>query len=228
MYYHLGLAAIEHYILPLRRQPSGVLKIIFISIPRAFFTCTCTFIASDKCISAPSFSCFLHPPCLSPQGFAAIASLLLSNGANPGAKTFRQLTPLHLACHQGHPKVARLVLEAWAPVDDRDEAGTAPLHLCAQMGHGEVVRLLLQCGANKDARDESGWTPIFFASWKGHAAVARLLLQAGADARVSFQVKKFLRIFGLRTDPADLRTICIVTGQYFLYEIGEPAGFVLG
>lgn len=81
--------------------------------------------------------------------------------------------------------MARILLEAWAPVDDRDEAGTSPLHLSAQKGHVDVVRLLLQCGADKDAVDESGWTPLFFASWAGHAAVARMLLQAGANARVS-------------------------------------------
>lgn len=99
--------------------------------------------------------------------------------------TLRHLTPLHLACHQGHLKVARLLLEAWAPVDDRDEAATAPLHLAAQKGDIDIIRLLLQCGADKDALDESGWTPVFFASWKGHAAAARMLLQAGANARVN-------------------------------------------
>lgn len=119
------------------------------------------------------------------QGYPAVVSVLLSKGANPGATTLRHLTPLHLACHQGHLKVARLLLEAFAPVDDRDEAGTAPLHLSAQKGHIDVIRLLLQCGADKDAVDESGWTPVFFASWKGHAAVTRMLLQAGANARVT-------------------------------------------
>ena len=119
-----------------------------------------------------------------PQGYAEMASLLLSKGANAGATTLRHLTPLHLASHQGHLKVARILLEAWAPVDDRDQAGTSPLHLSAQKGHTDVVRLLLQCGADKDGLDESGWTPLFFASWKGHEAVVRMLLQAGANARV--------------------------------------------
>lgn len=113
-----------------------------------------------------------------------MASLLLSKGANAGATTLRHLTPLHLASHQGHMKVARLLLEAWAPVDDRDQAGTSPLHLSAQKGHTDVVRLLLQCGADKDGLDESGWTPLFFAAWKGHEAVARMLLHAGANSRV--------------------------------------------
>lgn len=130
------------------------------------------------------------------QGYPAVVSVLLSKGANPGATTLRHLTPLHLACHQGHLKVARLLLEAFAPVDDRDEAGTAPLHLSAQKGHIDVIRLLLQCGADKDAVDESGWTPVFFASWKGHAAVTRMLLQAGANARVtnSLEQKQHLPI----------------------------------
>lgn len=93
--------------------------------------------------------------------------------------------------------MARLLLEAWAPVDDRDEAGTSPLHLSAQKGHVDVVRLLLQCGADKDAVDESGWTPLFFASWAGHAAVTRMLLQAGANGRVNDQFEFNSFVYGV-------------------------------
>lgn len=138
-----------------------------------------------------ALSC-LHSRCLLffmttglPQGYAEMVSLLLLKGANPGAATTRHLTPLHLAAHGGHLKVTRLLLEAWAPVDDRDKAGTSPLHMSAQMGHIDVVRLLLQCGADKDGLDESAWAPIHFAVWKGHAAVVRILLQAGSSLRVS-------------------------------------------
>lgn len=117
-----------------------------------------------------------------------MATLLLSRGANACATTLRHLTPLHLAAHEGHFKVARLLLEAWAPADDRDGAGNTPLHLAARNGHIDVVRLLLQCGADKKGVEEGGWTALHFAVWNGHTAVARMLLQAGVDPKVSFVV----------------------------------------
>lgn len=111
--------------------------------------------------------------------------ILLSYGANPGATTMRRLSSLHLAAHEGHLKISRFLLEAWAPVDNRDVAGSTPLHLAAKKGHAEIVRLLLQCGADKDWAEQSGWTALHFAVWNGHARVARALLQAGANAKVS-------------------------------------------
>lgn len=110
---------------------------------------------------------------------------MLSHGARPAAKTLRHLSPLHLAAHEGYLKISRLLLEAWAPVDDRDCAGNTPLHMAARKGHADIVRLLLQCGANKNAVDKCGWAALHFAAWNGYARVARLLLRAGANTSVS-------------------------------------------
>lgn len=120
------------------------------------------------------------------QGCAEMISFLLSKGANCRATTFRHLSPLHLSSNQGHLTVSRLLLEAWAPVDDQDLAGTTPLHLSSQKGHVDVVRLLLQCGADRNKLDGSGWTPLHYAASRGHAGVAKVLLLAGANAKVSF------------------------------------------
>ena len=114
-----------------------------------------------------------------------MVSLLLSHGANASATTLRHLTPLHLAAHEGHFKVSRLLLEAWAPVDVQDRAGNTPLHLASRKGHVDVVRLVLQCGAGRNRVEESGWTALHLAVWKGHTEVARILLQGGADPKVS-------------------------------------------
>ena len=114
-----------------------------------------------------------------------MVSLLLSKGANPRAKTFLHLSPLHLACSQGHIEACRLLLDAEASVDDRDKEGTTPLHLSSVKGDLDIVRLLLQCSADSNGGDRIGWTPLHYAASKGHAKVARTLLQAGANSRVS-------------------------------------------
>ncbi|CAM9420498.1 unnamed protein product [Phaeothamnion confervicola] len=110
--------------------------------------------------------------------------MLLGYGASVGARTLRQLTPLHLACaaESVNIVVLRLLLEHGADADARDERGVSGLHLAAQEGDTDAVRLLLQCGADKDGREIGRWTPLHFAAWAGSAAVTRLLLVANAAA----------------------------------------------
>src|SRR5688500_9330557 len=52
-------------------------------------------------------------------------------------------TPLHVAARQGHPEVARLLLENGAQVDARSGDESTPLHLAAQYGHDAVIKVLI-------------------------------------------------------------------------------------
>lgn len=95
-------------------------------------------------------------------------------------------TPLHLACRDGHEKIASFLLEMGANVESKNKFGRTPsLYLASWKGHGTIVSFLLQNGAKVNVyQDEDVSTPLHEASKKGHRAIVSSLLEKGADVNV--------------------------------------------
>ena len=106
------------------------------------------------------------------EGHAAVAQLLLENGADLMAKTEHERTPLHLASMYGRVDVARVLLKHRVEVDTKDHR-TTTLHLSSRQVLISVVR----------------FTPLGLALDAGHGDFARLLLEHGADRSVCSEVK---------------------------------------
>jgi ankyrin repeat protein len=65
-------------------------------------------------------------------------------------------TVLHLASRNGHPNIARLLIEHNASVDLVDEDGWTALHLALSHGHPNIARLLIEHNGSVDLVDEYG------------------------------------------------------------------------
>lgn len=117
------------------------------------------------------------------EGDAPTVRELLVLGEDPGARTASGLAPLHAAALGDRLEVARLLLAAGAPVDERaGDLGATPLILAARRGHERVCTLLLRHGASVKARTQlDGYTALHWAAERGHAEVVAALLDAGAD-----------------------------------------------
>jgi len=91
-------------------------------------------------------------------------------------------TPLFVAAARQDLDVLRMLVEAGADVDERDEQkGATVLHWTAYHGLEAACRLLLNAGAAVDSREMCGQTPLHWAARKGRDDVIRTLLAFGAD-----------------------------------------------
>ena len=103
-------------------------------------------------------------------------------------------TALHMAAHNGHVEIAKLLLTRGAnPRQQKglnkagfvNEAGWSPLHWAAKNNHGEMVELLIEAGASIDAEASAAFhfgTPLHIAAGAEERADAlEALLKAGAD-----------------------------------------------
>jgi ankyrin repeat protein len=88
------------------------------------------------------------------------------------------LTPLHLASHEGHIKVSRMLIECGADVSARTNGGHTPLHVALARGKVEVARMLIEHGADVTAQNEDGQAPLHLMS---SPEIALILLERGAD-----------------------------------------------
>ncbi len=68
-------------------------------------------------------------------------------------------SPLHWASYNGHEGVTRLLLEAGAAVEAKNDRGWTPLHCAAYNGHRGAIRALLEAGAYWKAPNTAGKTP---------------------------------------------------------------------
>lgn len=92
--------------------------------------------------------------------------------------------PLRAAGRRGRTNIARMLLDAGAPVDSGPPTALVE---AATHGHIDVAVVLLEAGANPNAEAKTGRlrggtsTPLSMAAENGHAAVLAALLEAGAD-----------------------------------------------
>ena len=142
-----------------------------------------------------------------------LAKALLARGANPNARTGKNLriqgsigssrvsgigaTPLVLASAAADVSLARLLIEGGADVGLATAKNMTPLMTAAGLGHRtdrptqqeygsalEVARLLVEEGANVNAVGENGWTALHGAAYIGSDGIVQLLADSGARVDV--------------------------------------------
>jgi len=112
-------------------------------------------------------------------GAAQAVDCLLHHKADTGtpSKNPMQVMPLHSAAAGQHVQIARMLLEAGAPVNAAQQDGFTPLHAAAQNGQVDMVRLLLEHGADVNVVTRKHETPADLAKAGGFSDILALLEQ---------------------------------------------------
>lgn len=119
------------------------------------------------------------------RGDLEMVDLLLANGADVNVRNYFGQVPLFLALRDGHPQIARRLIEAGTtPVVT--EAGWTLLMAGARSGNAELVGRLIELGSPVNAARPEGRriTALMMAADEGDVAVVQLLLQNGADPSI--------------------------------------------
>jgi len=110
-------------------------------------------------------------------GHRTIVEFLLKNGADvkTAARNAQKVTALHGGVARRDVEIVKMLLEAGADPNARQERGFVPLHDAAANGHAALVELLLKHGARADAKTDDGKTARDMATERGHKELAEKL-----------------------------------------------------
>ncbi|GEM_PF-5291948 len=111
---------------------------------------------------------------------------VLGEWRNPAARLFRARSgqsPLAFAIVENRPEIARLLVEAGAPLNDLDSGGVTPLAHAAALGDVELVQYLAAKGADLNLQSGDGNAPLGYAIYMRREPTALALLDLGASIR---------------------------------------------
>ena len=138
-----------------------------------------------------------------PVDWAAMAQLLIANGANPSLHSRHGDAALNLARSRANIDVVTVLKQAGAK-DDKAYVGLSldeTLLKAARLGDYLKVKQVLKNGANPDFADKNGVTPLLAAAHAGRLKALKMLVAADVD--VNF-IPSGLRQFALSKSHAPL------------------------
>lgn len=106
-----------------------------------------------------------------------IVRCLLLHGADPNTPSQNgyNVYPLHAALSNNYSNIAKMLIEAGAHVNVRQNLNITPMHLAVQYGNIDLIILLLEHGADISIRNDSGQNPSDVAAEKGFSEISAIL-----------------------------------------------------
>ena len=90
---------------------------------------------------------------------------MISQGADIESNTTENITPLHLASHNGHLDVVQYLYSKGANIESKTTENATPLHYGTLFNHFNIVEYLISKGANIESKNYENKTPLHLASW---------------------------------------------------------------
>ncbi|XP_063448361.1 uncharacterized protein LOC134727895 [Mytilus trossulus] len=91
------------------------------------------------------------------------------------------VSPLWLACQEGHTEVVQMLITNNADINTCRDTGASPLFIACEKGHTELLQMLITNNADIKKCADTGASPLFMACQNGHNEIVKMLITINAD-----------------------------------------------
>ena len=99
--------------------------------------------------------------------------------------------PLILATKLDNEIIVRILIDAGANVDIKDDNGNTALMISSSKGNENITRILIDAGADMNIKNNERNNALILATNNGHENISRILISAGAfETRVDYEESK--------------------------------------
>lgn len=99
-------------------------------------------------------------------------------------------TALQLAVQSNNFQLSKLLVNAGANVDIKNEDGDVALHFAVQLNNFQISKLLVGASANVNKVNDDGYTPLHYAVKSNNYRISKLLVETGANVNARSNVSK--------------------------------------
>ncbi|TGL19234.1 ankyrin repeat domain-containing protein [Leptospira yanagawae] len=99
---------------------------------------------------------------------------------NKPEDTFERLTPLMIACKEGHTEIVLILVAMKVELDAKTRNGHTALMMASFNRYPRIVKLLLDAGANPNLVSNEGHTALSEILFSEREEIVRLLVERGA------------------------------------------------
>jgi ankyrin repeat protein len=130
----------------------------------------------------------LHLVCQDDDDRAAVAQLLIDEGADVNVKDADGFTPLMIAIVSGNENIVKVLIDEGADVNAKEAKGFTPLMIAIVSGNENIVKVLLsspKIDVNMGDGKEGALTPLKVAAGQGDPTMVRVLIDHARDLDVN-------------------------------------------
>ena len=147
------------------------------------------------------------------KNFTETTKVLIESGAQVGNKTFSpENVPIIIASENENPNIVKLLIDAGADVDERNENQDTALKIAVLKNNATITKYLIKAGADVNFKDANAVSLLHLATECGNVEIITALIAKGANLDSKSELNETPLYIALKNSQRDIFKLLLDAG----------------